>query len=512
MYVILGCGAVGARVAELLTKRGREIIAVDNNKERVENLRERGFNAIEGDMTSTDIIGKVIDDAEIVMILAPTHTSNLNALKKIKKEDPQKFVVVRAPNPVSTEELREAGADYVILTSEIMASAVVRETEDYEMSRNCEHLISTIKAAGNGGVGIFMHNQPDPDSIASALALGEICKKNRVAFKIYYSGRIGHQQNRALVNMLDTDFVYIEDSNGALDIVNNLGKIALVDCSLPGINNVLPKDIIPDIVIDHHQVDMDSVRGEFVDIRPSVGSVSTMMTRYLQQAGIVPGSNLSTALLHGIRIDTAGFTRNTTPTDLSAAAYLSPLIDTKLLNSIESPPISVETMDVMARAIANRHIRGSYLATSVGFITDRDSLPQAAEFLLRLEGVATVLAFGIMNDEIMVSARSKDSRVNLGDALQNAFGKENAGGHAPAAGGQIPLGILGDVDNRDDLLKLVERVIEKQFFNVVGAEQPSNGEALRKAVTQQAAPAASFEKVKKPRAADISEAVKEEDA
>ena len=48
--------------------------------------------------------------------------------------------------------------------------------------------------------------------------------------------------------------------------------------------------------------------------------------------------HLATALRYGIRVDTSSFTRNTTTDDLDAAAYLSPLVDTGLLNQIENPP------------------------------------------------------------------------------------------------------------------------------------------------------------------------------
>ena len=119
------------------------------------------------------------------------------------------------------------------------------------------------------------------------------------------------------------------------------------------------------------------------------------MTRYMRQLEIVPDPSLATALRYGIRVDTGGFTRNTSTEDLEASAYLSPLVDVGLLKQIENPPMITETLDIIGKAIQNREVRGSYLLSFVEYITDRDSLPQAAELMLQLEGVSTVLVFGI---------------------------------------------------------------------------------------------------------------------
>jgi nanoRNase/pAp phosphatase (c-di-AMP/oligoRNAs hydrolase) len=194
------------------------------------------------------------------------------------------------------------------------------------------------------------------------------------------------------------------------------------------------------------------------------------MTRYIRQLNLKPDASLATALLYGIRTDTKEFTRNTSPDDLNAASYLSPLVDKNIMSQLEHPPMGLETLDIIGRAIRNKEIRGSYLASFVEFINDRDALPQAAEMMLQLEGVYTVLVFGINEDKVQLSARSRDSRVNLGLILQSAFGELNSGGHATMAAGAINLGILGDANDRTSLLKVTSDAVKKRFFSSVGAE------------------------------------------
>ena len=156
--------------------------------------------------------------------------------------------------------------------------------------------------------------------------------------------------------------------------------------------------------------------------------------------------------------------------DLDAAAYLSPLLDAGLLNQIENPPMSAETVDIIGRTIRNREVKGSYLISFVEFITDRDALPQAAELMLQVEGVSTALVFGIDKDKVQLSARSVDSRINLAFLLQKASGFMNAGGHANMAAGSIDLGIFGDVNDKKSLSKITFDAVRKKFFSAAGID------------------------------------------
>jgi len=108
----------------------------------------------------------------------------------------------------------------------------------------------------------------------------------------------------------------------------------------------------------------------------------------------------------------------------------------------------------------------------VGFVADRDGLSQAADYLLNLEGITTVLVFGLDDERIYVSGRSRDVRVNIGAIMNKAFSSiGSAGGHANAAAAQIDLGVFSGVKNRETLLNLVEDAITRRFYSVVGVER-----------------------------------------
>ncbi|ODS32720.1 MAG: putative phosphoesterase [Candidatus Scalindua rubra] len=470
MYVIFGCGATGNEVVNALNKAGKEILIVDKNEETVSSWREQHLNVIVSDIKSFDLKSPYFEDFNIIAILTGDFEGNLSLVKKIKEKLPKHFVLVRASSREEVDNLKANGADIVIQKGKVLAQTILPTFEDVEMKHSAFTLINVIKESNNKELAIFLQDNPDPDAIASGLALKHICKYCDVESTIYYGGNIGHQKNKALVNLLDMEMVNAKTSEEVMGVVRSAGKIALIEASIPSKNNILPADVIPNLIFDHHQVDTSSVKGDFVDVQPKLGATSTMMTKYIRQLNIKPTSSLATALLYGIRTDTKEFTRNATSDDLDAASYLSPLVDTNILNQLESPPMSLETLDIIGRAIRNREIRGSYLASFVEFINDRDALPQAAEMMLQLEGVYTVLVFGINEDKVQLSARSRDTRINLGLLLQSAFGELNTGGHATMAAGAINLGILGDANDRTSLLKVTSDAVRKKFFSAVGAE------------------------------------------
>ncbi|MGQ3685610.1 MAG: DHH family phosphoesterase [Candidatus Loosdrechtia sp.] len=470
MYIIFGSNDIGSTLAINLKKSDEEVLVIDNDENALAGLKDYNLQILATDINVLNFESLQGKDVIAFVLSQKNHKDNVFLAKQIKGLFPDKFILSKAIDEKEVSELLENGVDRTVQPVKIITNAILNELETAKLKQAVFRLVSVLKAAVNKGIAIFLQDNPDPDAIASGLALKRIADKYDIKCKIYYGGNIGHQQNRTLVNLLETDLIRLQTSDESLDVINAVDKVALIEASIPSKNNILPANIVPNIIIDHHQVDLKLVKGEFVEILPKMGANSTIMTRYLRQLDIVPDPPLATALRYGIRTDTNGFTRNTTTEDLDAAAYLSSLVDVGLLNQIENPPMSAETIDIIGRAIRNREVKGSYLISFVEFITDRDALPQAAELLLQMEGITTVLIFGIDKDKVQLSARSTDSRVNLASLLQKAFGFMNAGGHATMAAGTIDLGIFGDVTDKKSLLRITFDAIRKKFFSAVGID------------------------------------------
>jgi len=374
--------------------------------------------------------------------------------------------VARAPDVINMQEMEAMGADLVVMPPRMVAKSLSRSLERAEALHRGNKMAQWFEGIRNKKLGIVVHNNPDPDAIASALALQSIATSFEVNSDIIYHGEIGHQENKAFVNLLGIDLFRMKDID-----IDSYDKIAMLDCAIPGANNPLPPNMSVGVIIDHHPIGDAEIDAEFIDIRPNVGASATILTKYLQELNIDIDSNLSTALLYGIRTDTLDFKRNTDSADLSAASYLYPLSDHDVLDQLERPSMSIETLDVLGEAINNRQVIGSYLLTNVGNIRDRDTLPQAADYLLNLEGISTSIVFGVSEDQIFISGRSNDIRVNLGDVMKRAFGAEAGGGHATAAAAQISLGVFSVSKDRQTLLRLVNEAVVKRFLGAVGVEE-----------------------------------------
>lgn len=316
--------------------------------------------------------------------------------------------------------------------------------------------------ADGSSLTIVCHNNPDPDCLASALALGRIAADAGIDERdILYSGSISHQENRAFVNLLEIDLSPFDA--GQIDDRSEGELLAFVDHSDPGSNNEVPEGTPIDVVIDHHPA--EDVSARFVDRREEIGATATILTEYVLELELELDETLATSLLFAIRRETLGFLRGVTRSEYEAAAALHGGIDHDMLLTLSSPSISGATVDAIADAIRNRVVQGSALITHVGFTNERDALPQAADYLSTLEGVTTAVVFGVVDESIHISARSSDPRVHVGELLENSFGDVgSAGGHREMAGGEIPLGIFADaVDDETGLLHIVERIVRTRL-------------------------------------------------
>jgi len=467
-YCIFGCGTIGYNIILELAKENEGVVMVDRDESRVRHLRDQKYDAYQRDLTSPDLLTG-LPAFEIAFVMTGDPDANLTAVLTIKKRYPSVQIVARAIDPVSGQKLTAAGAEFVLYPQEVVARSAVLQIRKQHSSRISQRLF-TMLAGWEGTFGIITHKNPDPDAISSAMALAEIAKHanpKTLTPRIFYEGNIGHQENRTFVNLLDIKMEHLTP-----EALSACTYLAIVDCSAPGANNDIPLQTKINVIIDHHKEGRHvASQGMFVDIRPGVGATASIMTQYLQELDVPVDKRVATALLYGIRTDTKEFTRNVTPQDLNYAGFLLPLTDADLLDKIMSPSMSQETLDVIGKAIHERKVQSGYLFANVGYVMNRDALPQAADLLITLEGVNTALVYGITDNAIVISARNRDIRLHIGNALSEAFGEMgDAGGHPNMAAATLPLHYFGRVENKAQLLEIVIEPILKKFKNLVGLE------------------------------------------
>ena len=298
-------------------------------------------------------------------------------------------------------------------------------------------------------VAILMHPNPDPDAMSCAMATAALAEDGDTESTLHYPGQIRHQENRAFTTVLDLDFDKVET---AADLPDK--PIVLVDHNEPrGFTGAA--DLDPLAVVDHHPGDGS---GEaFTDVRTRHGSCASIFAEYFDDLGWTPvdpeaevdeedieerelPSDVATALLYGIQSDTKQLTKGCSPAEFRAAEFLYEGVDEELLDRIANPQVDAEVLDVKARAISQRDIKGAFAISDVGAISNVDAIPQAADELTRLEGVTAVVVFGEKEGTLHLSGRSRDDRVHMGRTLETVVEQipmSEAGGHARMGGGQI---------------------------------------------------------------------------
>ncbi len=463
--LVLGCGTVGRQVVERLASDGDTLLVLTDDQSTVETLRDESIPARYADPTTRSAVAGV-DTPDVVFVASDRTDTNRTALEHARAVFPSSSIVAYTGGDATDADraaYREL-ADHVVDAERAMVDRILDGTTSTstEAAIELRQQLDTIE----GPLAVMMHDNPDPDAIASAVALVDIAESVGLEAEACYYGEISHQENRAMVNLLGLSIRNLEPD----DPLDDYGSFALIDHSRPGVNDQLPPDLHVDIVIDHHPP-RGPVPATFVDLREHVGATSTVVTEYLERFGIEFEKATATALLYGIRVDTNDFTREVSAADFAAASTLWPHVDTAVLRQIEQPTIEGETLETIARAIKNREQRDSVAAASVGQIGDRDALPQAADQLLAMESVETTLVFGFMEEQVFLSARSRDPTVDLGETLRDAFDQiGSAGGHADMAGAQLEIGILASADDEgevDSIVSVVEEVISNRFFEAL---------------------------------------------
>jgi nanoRNase/pAp phosphatase (c-di-AMP/oligoRNAs hydrolase) len=342
---------------------------------------------------------------------------------------------------------------------------------------------------------VALQDFPDPDAIASALAYRTLAAAFDIRVDIAYEGRISHQENLALVHLLDieltrySDALSLEQYRGAVFIDNQGTTTRLTDR--------LAEAQVPVVAVIDHHAPQGVLHPEFSDIRP-VGAAVTIMTDYLRGSGIVTLDlekeghvALATALMHGLRSETNGFIR-AGPEEYVAAAYLSRYMDPQLLESILHVQRSRGTMEVIRIALTDRLVMAGFSLAGVGYLRpgDRDAIPQATDFLLTEENVHTAICYGILLGEgereaVVGSVRTAKVTMDVDQFLKRALGSDArgryyGGGRSRAGGFEIPIGFLeGATDPEQVRLKWVafNRQIRGKLLHAAGLEAPEEGEA-----------------------------------
>jgi len=320
-------------------------------------------------------------------------------------------------------------------------------------------------------VTVLTHPNPDPDAMASALAVSFLADTVDTDATVQFPGEIRHQENRAFRTVLDVEMEHIDERG---DIAAE--DVVLVDHNVPrGFEGAGGVD--PYAVVDHHPGDGTGER--MTDVRPDYGACATILAEYMQTLDVAVGENgdsalpddVATGMVFGIQSDTDRLTRGCSTAEFDAAGYLYPGIDEDRLDRIANPQVAENVLLTKARAVQAKEVRGSFSVCDLEDVPNVDAIPQAADELMQLEGVTAVVVFGEVEGTLHLSGRSRDDRVHMGDAVRSVVEEipmADGGGHARMAGGQISVDHMEGIGPSEGVTR--EEFVDRLFAAMAGEE------------------------------------------
>jgi nanoRNase/pAp phosphatase (c-di-AMP/oligoRNAs hydrolase) len=293
-----------------------------------------------------------------------------------------------------------------------------------------EHIIPASSAL------IITHDYPDPDCLASAFGISNLLSHWGIrASVISFGGFVGRAENRAMIRVLNIPTVPF-----VLTEIKDYDKIILVDC-FPNKGNVpLPPNTTIHAVIDHHPHQPPENAPYFHDIRKEFGATSTIITKYIIEAGCPITPKLATALFYGIKTDTGDMRRENVQEDVECYKLLFDIMDHRLLSRIENPDRDEEFFRILHRAVESTTTAESFGYTYLGNVSTPDYVAEMADLFHSLERLEWMVCSGVFKNHIFFSIRSKTNNTAgvIAEQMASRLGG-SGGGHARVAAGRIPV-------------------------------------------------------------------------
>jgi nanoRNase/pAp phosphatase (c-di-AMP/oligoRNAs hydrolase) len=281
---------------------------------------------------------------------------------------------------------------------------------------------------------IVMHDNPDPDSLASGEGLRTLFSHELdIPSTLALGGIIGRAENRAVVAELHIPLVPMEEL-----APERFDLVALVDTQPQAGNNSLPDSVHADIIIDHHPPRDHHPGATWTDIRSSLGASSTIVYEYLRAKGIPLDSRLATLFLYAIKSETRDLGREASPAERAAYLELVQLADHGALYRIANPKHPREHFAALDRAVRSARLHGDLLALNLGRLDYPDLVAEVADLMLSFEGARWVVCVGYYRQAVFLSIRTEVEHAHAGGLIRRVVGRDGAaGGHGMIAGGRL---------------------------------------------------------------------------
>ena len=334
---------------------------------------------------------------------------------------------------------------------------------EWLLARKEETVLNVFKLKSmvreNDSLAVLIYGSPDPDAVASAMALREILNQTQPLAKCVFAAteHVIRHQNAEFIREMKVEIQMLDKID-----LKEFRLIAVVDAQPTFFGEALG-GIKPQIVLDHHPC-KTIWHASLADIRPNYGALATIMTEYLLAARVKIPKRLYTALLYGIRSDTLNFERDASLEDIGAYYLTFSRGNRQLIRRIELNQIPDRFLKYYDYAYHHKRRYRDRMICFLAPVESADVCVQVADFHLRIINVFHVIVAGIVKDRLIIIFRGDGYRQDCGSIAMKSFGNVGtAGGHRSAARVEIPMEMLRAVLENDLSQDSVDRFLVQRL-------------------------------------------------
>ena len=301
---------------------------------------------------------------------------------------------------------------------------------------------------------IQAHNFPDADAIGSLLGMKNYLAQNGIDSTILYVGSVEQFSTALMIKTLNIDLI---NANSIKDMTCYDYTI-LVDAQKGNSNLTdLPTDEV--VCIDHHPVTKQNAY-RYSDLRPEVGSCCAIIASYFVNTNTPMDKITATALLYGIKMDTAELSRGVSELDIDMFYYLYKKADLTLISKMQIKTMQFKDLTSFGTAIQNMRVFDNLAIAKIDGSFPDGIIAAVSDFILSVSEIDLAVVYSLRQDGIKLSVRSRLSEYNAGEVTSTAlYGIGSGGGHAEMAGGFI---------EKDKIPDLIDWTINFRFLAAFG--------------------------------------------
>jgi nanoRNase/pAp phosphatase (c-di-AMP/oligoRNAs hydrolase) len=441
---------------------GFEVEFIVENRPLARRLHEAGVRVASGDPRRTDTFVKADLGPGTCVIVEDNGRRSPKKILEAVRDAGGTLIYVLGIGAEATdrraEEFRSEFPDVAYLSmSELFGGPLVTEFARSLTRARVQQYQRYLADADR--VLILLHNDPDPDAMASGLALRTILHRNTRTAIIGALQGVTRPENVRMMNLLD---IHVEPITG--ESLKEFDRVCMVDVQPHYFGDLIDR---VDLVIDHHP-EQPGYTAVFKDVRADYGSTCTILTEHLRAVDVNISERTATAMLYAIKSDTLFFSRQTNRVDIEAFSYLYRLADPTLIRKMEGAEITSERLTYVTRAHETGKLVDQVFSGFLGSLPREDFVPYVADFFLQLEHVKWTIVAGVVNETLIISVRNLGYTKNAGEFVRRYFSDlGSAGGHRAMAKAVMPFRAFREkfsVDASDDISLQLQELVQ-QFLH-----------------------------------------------